>query len=266
GNKPHSVFAEDANNDGSIDIITANYNDNTVSILLGNNFQLNTPSLDMISPNPDINGDINLNWSDISGINNYLVYRSEKYIFSTIGLIPIAVVNESNYHDIIYINDQYYYVIVAINSTAISSISNCESVVVSIPLSTPILESILPEISHDGKVNLNWNDILGARTYYIFRSNTTITNQEEASLIAQSTNSNYTDINIVNGVYYYAIIAGDLSTNSSISNYVEVTVDVRSNIAISGYLFFNILLAFLVLVFSIIVKVKYSSKLKNFHT
>jgi len=265
GNKPHFIFVEDANNDGRNDIVTANYDDNTVSVLLGNSYQLNTPILEIITPNPDIDGYISLNWSDISGANNYLIYRNEHYILSSLGLTPIAVVNESNYLDIIQMNGEYYYVIVALNSTAISSISNCESVVVSIPLNTPILDSILPNISPDGKINLNWNDILGAKMYYVYRDDSNITNIEEALLIAQTIDSDYTDTIYVNGIYYYAIIAGDFSLNSSISNCIEVIVEFQSNISISGYLIFNTLLVLAALVISIIVKVKYSSKLKNLH-
>lgn len=266
GNRPHSIFVEDVNNDGWNDIITANYNDNTVSILLGNIYQLNTPNLDVITPNPDNDGYISLNWSKISGANNYLIYRNDYYILSTFGLTPVAVVNESNYHDLIHMNGDYYYVVVAINSTAISSISNCESIVVSIPLSTPILDPILPNISHNGKVYLNWNDILGARIYYIYRDDTNITNSEEASLIAQTTDSNYTDTISVNGIYYYIIIAGDFSLNSSISNCIEVKIEIRSNLSISGYFFFNNLLILAISAVLILVKVKFSSKLKILHS
>lgn len=162
-------------------------------------------------------------------------------------------------------NGDYYYVVVAINSTAISSISNCETVVVSIPLSTPILDPILSNVSHNGKVNLNWNDILGATIYFVYRDDTYITNSEEASLIAQTTDSDYNDTIYVNGIYYYIVIAGDFSLNSSISNCLEVIVKIQSNISISGYIFFINLLTLIALVSSIVVKVKYSSNLKTFH-
>ena len=265
GNNPHSIFVEDVNNDGRNDIVTANSNDDTVSILLGNSNQLNAPSLEIISPNPNNDGYIHLNWNNISGANNYLIYRNEHYILSTFGLTSIAIVNESSYNDIIHMNGDYYYVVVAINSTAISSISNCESVVVLIPLSTPILDTILPNLNHNGKVNLNWNDILGAKIYYVYRDDTNITNSEEASLIAQTTDNDYTDTIYINGIYYYIIIAGDFSLNSSISNCIEVIVEIQSNISISGYYFFINLLSLVVLVSSIIVKVKYSSNLKTVH-
>jgi len=265
GINPQSVFVEDANNDGQNDIITANYNDNTVSILLANRDQLNTPILEVISPNPNIDGYISLNWGDISGANNYLIYRNEHYILSISGLTPIAVVNDSNYQDIIHMNGYYYYAVVAINSTATSSVSNCESVVVSIPLSTPILDTILPNVSHTGEVNLNWDDVLGAQIYYVYRDGANITNSEEASLIAQTIDSDYTDSIYVNGIYYYIIIAGDFSSNSSISNCIEVNVEIQPNITIPRDFFFIYLLTLVILVSLIIGKVKYSSKLKNSH-
>ncbi|MHA1461304.1 MAG: hypothetical protein ACTSO8_07470, partial [Promethearchaeota archaeon] len=69
----------------------------------------------------------------------------------------------------------------------------------------------------------------------------------------------------VNGIYYYIIIAGDFSSNSSISNCIEVNVEIQPNITIPRDFFFIYLLTLVILVSLIIGKVKYSSKLKNSH-
>ncbi len=260
GRQPHFVLIGDANDDGSNDIITVNYEDNNVSILLGNIEMLDKPYLETILPDQDEDGIIELNWTDVNEAVNYLVYRDNKYISSNYGLTPIAIVSESNYTDIITMNQIYYYVIIAQNSTGISPISNCQNVTVLIPLKTPIIDSIFPKISRNGNIFLNWNNILGAHLYYVYRAGTNITNLENASLIAQTIESDYTDSILVNGIYYYVVVAGDLSLNSSISNCVEVIVELQLEFSISGYFFLNNLIVFLVVVSIIVLKIKYKAK------
>ena len=93
----------------------------------------NAPVLYDILPNPDPNGKIELNWSDITAATDYYVYRSASKMTSVDGLIPIAAVSDSNYTDTITTNGIYYYVIVAGNDVVNSTISNRDSVTVAFP-------------------------------------------------------------------------------------------------------------------------------------
>lgn len=95
--------------------------------------ELDVPNLLPISPNPDDNGVILLDWDDINRATTYFVYRNTSVITSIIGLIPIDEISQSDYRDIVYTNATYYYVVVAGNNEINSSISNCESVTVGIP-------------------------------------------------------------------------------------------------------------------------------------
>ena len=134
GDAPQSVFIGDANNDGHNDIVTANLDDNTVSILLG--VPPTAPILYNILPNPDYDGIIELNWSVVVGASKYYVYRSTLKITSVDGLTPIVTVSDSNYIDTITTDGIYYYVVVAGNSIKNSSISNRDCVTVAIPIGT----------------------------------------------------------------------------------------------------------------------------------
>jgi hypothetical protein len=263
GQQPHYVIIGDANDDESNDIITANYEDNSVSILLVNFEMLDAPYLESILPAQDYDGIIELNWTDVDGAVNYIVYRDTKYISSTNILTPIAIVNESNYTDTITINQNYFYAIIAQNLTAISPISNCQNVAVQIPLETPILYPIYPNVSSNGNIFLNWNEILGAHLYYVYRDDANITNLENASLIAQTIENFYTDSILEDGIYYYVIVAGDLSSNSSISNCIVVIVEIQLDISISGYYYLNNLIFFMIIILLFVVKVKNKSKFKN---
>jgi len=102
----------------------------------------NAPVLDAIVPNPDGDGIIDLNWNDVDGATVYYVYRNTSAITSVAGMTPIAVVSDSKYSETLTTNGIYYYVIVAANSSGNSTISNCESVTVSI--TAPTLPAIIP--------------------------------------------------------------------------------------------------------------------------
>jgi uncharacterized protein YycO len=142
-------------------------------------FAPNAPVLDVIVPNPDYDGIIDLNWNEVSGATEYYVYRNRSTIISVIGLTPIATISVSDYQDAIINSDIYYYVIVAGNATGNSSISNCESVVVDMVDSTPPAAITDLSIINSTKtsITLSWmapgdNGNIGTSTGYIIKYST----------------------------------------------------------------------------------------------
>ncbi|NVM27245.1 MAG: hypothetical protein HWN65_00275 [Candidatus Helarchaeota archaeon] len=186
----------------------------------------NAPVLDPIVPVADIDGKINLNWSDVTGAMNYYIYRNTSIITSLNGLTPIAVVLESNYTDTLTKNGQYHWVIIASDSWSNSSLSNCESVTVAIPPTAPVLDPILPSFDTDGLVLLEWNDVVGADIYYVYRNTSNIISVGGLTPITAVTESTFTDIITDIGIYYYVIVTGNDLGNSSISNCENVTVGI----------------------------------------
>ena len=257
GNEPHSVNIGDANNDGTNDIVTANYGDNTISILIGRTHELNNPSLYPISPNNNSDGLIELNWSDTPWASEYLVYRDNSSIFTINGIHPVAIVNQSTYNDTVLVNGNYYYVIVARNATHVSKISNCERVFVIIPLNAPKLDPIFPNFLNTNEVVLNWSEVFGARIYYIFRDTNLITNPTNSSLIGTTLGTNFTDKNIINGIYYYAIAASDYYANSSLSNCIKIIISIQSTDRpnlISGFFLISFLIGLILNTIIIVIK------------
>lgn len=88
------------------------------------------PLLNPILPNPDYDGKIDLNWTDVNGAVEYYVYRDTKIILSVNGMGSIAKSSNSSFTDTVMLDNNYFYVIVAENIAGNSSISNCESVLV----------------------------------------------------------------------------------------------------------------------------------------
>ncbi|NVM31226.1 MAG: hypothetical protein HWN65_20480 [Candidatus Helarchaeota archaeon] len=87
----------------------------------------------------------------------------------------------------------------------------------------PRLAPITPDPSLTGVINLNWNDVINATIYYVYRNTSFISSTTGLTPIATSIPSTYQD-NVANGIYYYAIVAGNGTANSTLSNCENVTV------------------------------------------
>jgi fibronectin type 3 domain-containing protein len=195
------------------------------------------PDLESVA-SPNTNGIIQLNWNDVPNANNYSVYRYDSYINEingtlnengTFNILTNSQIS-SQYTDVGRPEGIYYYVIVAINATGNSSLSNCKSVVVDLPNpTTPILESI-GSPNTNGVLQLNWNDVPNTDNYTIYRHNRYINeiNGSLKVLTNSQISSQYTDVGLSEGIYYYVIVAINSTGNSSHSNCKSVVVDLPS--------------------------------------
>lgn len=196
------------------------------------------PILDEIIPNPDVDGNIYLNWNDVVGATSYILFRHTAPI--TTGNVLLATVLDidvvlSEYNDLLRPNGTYYYAVQSKNSSGTSLLSNNVQVIVSIATiggddapNAPVLSTIIPPISLNGVIVLNWTDVEGALSYIVFRFNATITNENLASatIIANGLNvSEYIATDQPNGKWYYAIQAENATGISVISNVESVTIN-----------------------------------------
>ena len=201
------------------------------------NFYSAGPVLQSIQPNPDYDGEIELNWSSVVYMNKYYVYRDTSYIASVHGLNPLTSVTDTNYSDPIPLDDTYYYTIVAGNSTHNSSHSNIEQVTAFLSLEAPNLQAIIPSFSTNGSIKLNWTNVIGADFYFIYRDTSNITTVAGLTPIAKITKTNYIDNLTQNNTFYYVLIAGNVNSNSSQSNCENVTVEVILKLPEAPFLF-----------------------------
>jgi peptide/nickel transport system substrate-binding protein len=187
------------------------------------------PILNVITPNPDTDGDIFLNWSDVEGATSYNVYRDTTFITDISGMTPIAQPTSSQYDDNGLNEGTYFYVITGENAGEETPISNCESVLVDLPPpDAPVLSTITPNPDTDGNVFLDWNDVSYATSYNIYRANSLITDISGLTAIGASTSSQYNDNGLTDGIYYYVITAVNATGESLISNCESVTVEIPS--------------------------------------
>lgn len=94
------------------------------------------------------------------------------------------------------------------------------------PPETPKLDPIIPIISETGDINLEWEESYGATEYYIYQSLNPIWSVEDLSPVFTTSDTNATNILLVEDTYYYAVIASNFAGNSSVSNCVFVTYEV----------------------------------------
>ncbi|MHA1452940.1 MAG: fibronectin type III domain-containing protein, partial [Promethearchaeota archaeon] len=205
---------------GGIDDVSINYNTSHPITY--------PPILAEISPNPDMDGDIILDWDDVPYMDNYTVYRHSSLITELNGSVAaITSTIPSTFTDLDLPDGTYYYVVAANNETGTSVQSNCKSVVVNIPApDEPYLNPISPNPDLDGNIYIDWNDIADADNYTVYRYSSLITelNGSVASLDTALT-SEYMNSGLSEGTYYYAVTATNETGTSGISNCQSVIVD-----------------------------------------
>jgi hypothetical protein len=93
-----------------------------------------SPDLNDITPDPDLDGNIYLTWPAIPDISYYSIYRETTNITSLGGLSAITTTTSTSYFDYNLANGTYYYSVVGSNSFGQGNITDCENVTVAIPL------------------------------------------------------------------------------------------------------------------------------------
>lgn len=92
-------------------------------------------------------------------------------------------------------------------------------------LVAPHLNPPTHSTSTDGNITLTWIASSGATSYKLFRYTSTITVLNiSVTLVGTFTSTSATDKGLVNGTYYYVVVALNLNSNSPISNCVKVIV------------------------------------------
>ncbi|MBD3185984.1 hypothetical protein GF325_04065 [Candidatus Bathyarchaeota archaeon] len=103
---------------------------NYASITIG--IPLNVPHLHEITPEVSQNGNVSLQWDAVTNATTYYVFRSTSNFTSTAGLQPVASVPGTTYSEVLEMNGDYYYAIVATDGFANSTMSSTQMVTVNI--------------------------------------------------------------------------------------------------------------------------------------
>jgi hypothetical protein len=182
------------------------------------------PTLSSIS-SPDNDGDFSISWSSVSGANEYHLYRNTSSFSSLSGLTPIYQGSSTSYNEIDLAEGDYYYGVVAVNSSGVSDLSNIENVVVDYP---PPNEPTLSSISspdNDGDFIITWSSVSGADEYHLYRHTSSFSSVSGLTPIYQGSSTSYGEIDLSEGDYYFGVIALNANGSSDLSNIEYVVVD-----------------------------------------
>ena len=121
--------------------------------------------------------------------------------------------------------------------------------------SIPVLSPILPNPSSIMNVSLNWNKILSAEEYLVYRDTSYFWSVSGMDPLIITTDTMFTDALNVTGVYYYAILASNEYGYSGISNVEDIEIVEDSRLFASLSLTEILIMAGVVLGLQIIVAV-----------
>lgn len=167
----------------------------------------------------DYGVEISVTWSEVDCDNYYLYKSVDGGVYNII--YPIIEVNY--YDDLVYIDGTYSYKVKAGNNAGTSDFSNEQSVTVQllgVP-DDPILSVIIPALSSDGLIRLEWNCVISADRYYVYRAKN---GGAFDPLIEVFNQVYYDDVIEVGGTYMYKVKAGNDAGISGFSNDQSVTV------------------------------------------
>lgn len=176
------------------------------------------PILNDIQPDPDNDGEIALDWEPSTSVQYYNVYRRK----SGSPEVQIAIGRTDNsFVDIAEKEDGlYYYKIEAVNNIGKVQ-SDEQSVRVDIEFvpndndgipDAPILDPIIPSISTDGEICLDWNKVSGADRYAVYRSTD---NWYSIDFFKSDISENYYDEIVSDGSYSYKVKAINIDDEGS---------------------------------------------------
>jgi hypothetical protein len=177
-------------------------------------------------PSPDDDGDFSVSWNSVSGADEYHLYRHTSSFSNTSGLTPIYQGSSTSYNELDLPEEDYYYGVIALNSSGASDLSNIEHVVVDYPdpPSEPTLYSI-PSPDDDGNFTISWTSVPAAEEYLLYRHTSSFSNTSGLSPIYQGSLTSYNEIDLSEGNYYYGVVALNSSGASDPSNIEHVVVD-----------------------------------------
>jgi len=178
------------------------------------------PILENIIPNPNINGEINLQWDSVSGATVYTIYRSKDG-----GSLETLEENfeVNSYTDSVSENGVYSYQVKAGNSEGYSGYSNEGSVTVQLtnippnPIMNQITYEIIDEIV---EVYLDWNEVI-CESYNVYRS----INYGDYVLIEENTfSTSYFEVLTETGIVSYRVSAVNQHGESGLSNPMSINI------------------------------------------
>ena len=178
-------------------------------------------------------GLVTLDWSAVSGANNYTVYWDNSSGVSS-SSTAVTSINTDNYtHSNLNNGATYFYKVAAIDSEGSRGALTSE-VSAATPLSAP---DNFTASGANNTITLTWNPISGANSYTLYWDNSSGIDSSDTA-ITSITNDNYTHNNLDNGsTYYYKVSAVNASGTGTLSSIASalLSADIQGSESYSGH-------------------------------
>ena len=178
-------------------------------------------------------GLVTLDWSAVSGANNYTVYWDNSSGVSS-SSTAVTSINTDNYtHSNLNNGATYFYKVAAIDSEGSRGALTSE-VSAATPLSAP---DNFTASGANNTITLTWNPISGANSYTLYWDNSSGIDSSDTAIIS-ITNDNYTHNNLDNGsTYYYKVAAVNASGTGTLSSIASalLSADIQGSESYSGH-------------------------------
>lgn len=179
------------------------------------------PTFDIILPNPNTDGSVELSWSKPAQTQYFELYRFRGFGWFYMARLYTTSYTDNNVADGI----TYKYKVIAGNTLGESLDSNVVSVVIDIyeepiPPDSPVLCITVNSPSTDGEIVLKWDFVSNADDYGVYRSK----NDGSFDFLEKIDENYYDDLVLESGDYSYRVKAGNEAGKSDFSNTESITV------------------------------------------
>ncbi|TFG17466.1 MAG: BspA family leucine-rich repeat surface protein, partial [Promethearchaeota archaeon] len=183
---------------------------------------------------PDRDGNFILNWTAEYQANNYSLYQFSSPITEINGSLTLLVENSSvlSYEITDYLTDAYYFVVTGNNDFG-QKLSNCIEIDVDLNPGAFSLSSDAQSPDLDGIFTLSWTDSELVEYYIVYQHSSLITDLNGSLTVVASefTNRNMNLSDFLEGMYYFLVAAVN-SNNITLSNCIQVVVNIPETITV----------------------------------
>lgn len=169
-----------------------------------------------------LNGeDAEVSWdasTDNVGVANYVVYRSDDAGFTVDETNKVGEVTDTTFVDTTVPFGTTYYRVVAVDAAGNRSAASAAAEVTVLDQEAPSVPQDVTATVTDSTVALSWppsTDNVAVTGYAVHRGTSLDFEADAASKIADVPGENYSDTGLVEGTYYYKIVAIDAAANAS---------------------------------------------------
>ncbi|MBD3186411.1 hypothetical protein GF325_06255 [Candidatus Bathyarchaeota archaeon] len=180
---------------------------------------------------PSHDGSFWVSWNSSPGATGYDLYKNTSSFSSTSGLSPIYSGPSLSYFQSGLDVGEYFFAVVARNSSGESGLSDCVSINCTVPDAPASMTFGNVDIA--GNFEVSWDGVTGAISYKLFRDTTFITNVSILIPVFNGGPTSHVESGLPAGTYFYRVVATGPLGDSVPSPCENITLSPPGNLTIN---------------------------------